>query len=108
MQFITFAIQTLAFDEVAFESTYATELTAEPDVNGWLQSFKTRKAALGAGFETDTLCQALCGKIEVYNAKWDRSRSAATWKTNNPTKHSAWMAANAALNAAGAAGKREE
>ncbi|KKM87216.1 hypothetical protein LCGC14_1271240 [marine sediment metagenome] len=107
MQFIPFATETLAFDATSFESTYATQLTAEPDVNGWLQDFKTRKASIGAGFETDKGCQALCGKIEKRKVKWDRVIAAAAWKTANPGAHAAWMTTNAALIAAGAPGERD-
>ncbi len=108
MQFPPYTQPTLDFDETAFESAYATELAAEPDVDGWLQSFKTRKAELGAGFETDKLCQALCGKIEKRKVKWDRTIAAAAWKATNPTEHATWMSTNATLNAAGADGKRDE
>jgi hypothetical protein len=101
------SIQTLAFDDATFATTYAAELAAESDANTWLTRFQARKTALGAGFESDDLCQSLCGQIEIRKLQWDRKRAAATWKAANPTAHADWMSTNAALNAAGADGKRD-
>lgn len=99
--------ETLAFDELAFGDNYPAELAGDPIATQWLDDFTARKGELGTGFEKDRLCQALCGQLALRQAAWDRQRSAETWKSANASMHSDWMSTNAALMAAGAAGKRK-